>query len=48
MAKREEKVLSKEEEKHEPDLRGTFISVSILGIFLVVTWIGVWALYLSR
>lgn len=29
-------------------LKGTFISVMLLGGFIIVTWIGVWALFLSR
>lgn len=30
------------------DLKGTFISVMLLGGFIIITWIGVWALFLSR
>jgi hypothetical protein len=36
-------------EKEETNaLKGTFISVMLLGGFIIVTWIGVWALFLSR
>lgn len=36
---------------HETDansLKGTFVFVMLLGGFLIITWIGVWALYLVR
>lgn len=36
---------AKVEDKH---LVGTFTSVLIIGAFLIVTWFGVYALYLSR
>lgn len=36
------------EEKEEVNLIGTLYSVSILGIIIIISWIGVWALYLSR
>jgi len=32
----------------EVSLKGTFISVMILGVFLLISWFGVWALYMSR
>jgi len=32
----------------EPDFKGTFISVMLLGGFIIVTWVGVWLLFLSR
>ncbi|GGA61652.1 cytochrome c oxidase subunit 2A [Ornithinibacillus halotolerans] len=35
-------------EKEKPDLKGTFVSVMILGILIVVSWIGAFALFLSR
>lgn len=36
------------EEKEEVNLIGTLYSVSILGIIIIISWVGVWALYLSR
>ncbi|MFC5604139.1 cytochrome c oxidase subunit 2A [Sporosarcina koreensis] len=30
------------------NLKGTFISVMLLGIFILVTWFGLYALFLSR
>jgi len=36
------------EQKEEVNLIGTLYSVSILGIIIIISWIGVWALYLSR
>ena len=40
-------------EKHikdpnEANLKGTFIFVMILGAFLVVSWVGIYILFLSR
>ncbi len=41
---------NKKMKQEEPDsnLRGTLISVSLLGLFLLVTWFGVWSVFLSR
>lgn len=30
------------------DLRGTLISVGVLGVFIIVSWLGVWYLFISR
>lgn len=38
----------KNKEDKETDFKGTFISVMLLGGFLVITWVGVWILYLIR
>lgn len=32
----------------EPSLKGTFTSVMLLGLFLVVSWVGVFILFLNR
>lgn len=37
-----------EERKAEENLKGTFISVMLLGSFIIVAWLGVWLLFLSR
>ncbi|RYG73144.1 cytochrome c oxidase subunit 2A [Lentibacillus lipolyticus] len=29
-------------------LKGTFTAVMLLGAFIIVSWVGVWALFLSR
>ncbi len=29
-------------------LKGTLASVMIMGVLIIVSWLGVWALYLSR
>lgn len=29
-------------------LKGTFISVMLLGCFLIISWIGVYALFITR
>ncbi|MBO1004619.1 cytochrome c oxidase subunit 2A [Pseudogracilibacillus auburnensis] len=37
------------ENEHEGmDLRGTLVSVTILGIIIIISWIGVWYLFISR
>lgn len=30
------------------DLRGTFIAVMLLGVFMIGSWFAIYALYLSR
>lgn len=36
-------------ERHEEfDLRGSFISVIILGAIILTSWLGVWYLFISR
>lgn len=35
-------------EKEEDSFKGTFISVMLLGGFIIITWVGVWSLFLSR
>ncbi|MFC5405997.1 cytochrome c oxidase subunit 2A [Cohnella soli] len=32
----------------QPALRGTFVSVMLLGAFIAVTWVGVFILFVSR
>lgn len=39
----------KEEHEHDNlDLRGTLMSVGFLGFFIIVSWLGVWYLFISR
>lgn len=38
----------KTDKAEETDLKGTFISVGILGLFIIVSWAGVWYLFISR
>ncbi|SHF55556.1 cytochrome C oxidase subunit II [Ornithinibacillus halophilus] len=41
--------LKKDENKHEePNLKGTFVSVMLLGAFLVLSWVGVFILFIGR
>ncbi|WP_422124572.1 cytochrome C oxidase subunit II [Planococcus sp. X10-3] len=40
--------MSKKNEHDELDLRGTFASVMVVGIIIVVMWVVVYMLYLSR
>lgn len=36
-------------DEHEGiDLRGTLISVSIVGLVILLSWFGVWYLFISR
>ncbi|KGX87916.1 cytochrome c oxidase subunit 2A [Pontibacillus litoralis] len=34
--------------KEAPFLKGTFIAVLFIGAFLIVSWVGVWGLFLNR
>ena len=34
--------------KDEPSLKGTFVSVLLLGAFILVSWLGVFVLYIAR
>jgi hypothetical protein len=34
--------------EEEPNLQGTFSAVMAIGIFIVITWIGAFSLFLSR
>ncbi|WP_281883581.1 cytochrome c oxidase subunit 2A [Paenibacillus sp. YYML68] len=36
------------DQKNEQPLRGTFASVMLLGVFIIVTWFAVFGLYLIR
>ena len=44
----ERKVTEKRKLDEKNQLKGTFVSVMILGALIVVCWVGVWMLYLSR
>jgi hypothetical protein len=35
-------------EDHDTELSGTLASVFLLGFFIIVTWVGVWFLFLDR
>ncbi|WP_102027242.1 cytochrome c oxidase subunit 2A [Salirhabdus sp. Marseille-P4669] len=35
-------------DEKEPELKGTFISVMAIGVFIIVAWIGAFSLFLSR
>lgn len=37
-----------EKQKKDNDFKGTFASVMLLGGFLILSWAGVWILYLVR
>nr|WP_254052706.1 cytochrome c oxidase subunit 2A [Bacillus sp. V59.32b] len=42
------KLAQKKKEEKEDTLKGTLASVMILGVFLIVSWFSVYALFLSR
>ncbi|HLR08097.1 MAG TPA: cytochrome c oxidase subunit 2A [Bacillota bacterium] len=43
-----ENELTEREIDHQTSLKGTFVSVMLLGLFIILAWSGVWMLYLSR
>ncbi|WP_139488711.1 cytochrome c oxidase subunit 2A [Brevibacillus dissolubilis] len=42
------KTQPKTQPNQEPSLKGTFISVLLLGAFIVATWFGVFNLFINR
>lgn len=44
----EHKLTEKRKLDEKSQLKGTFVSVMILGALIIVCWVGVWMLYLSR
>lgn len=48
MSNSQEKKEKHEEKKEEHSLKGTFVSVMLLGAFLIASWLGVWIIYLIR
>ncbi|WP_453995565.1 cytochrome c oxidase subunit 2A [Bacillus nitroreducens] len=50
MAKLEttKKIQKTKMEDEKTSLKGTFVSVMLLGVFLIVTWLGVYILFLDR
>ena len=42
------KPLGKEGKDKEQTLKGTFVSVLLLALFIVVTWLGVFVLFIAR
>ncbi|MDW0112552.1 cytochrome c oxidase subunit 2A [Sporosarcina saromensis] len=48
MTKDNSKQLVPSSNEHGMDLKGTFIAVMLLGIFILVSWFGIYALFLSR
>ncbi len=46
--KQEQHELHEQHEKEEPKLHGAFASVLILGAFIVVSWVAIYFLFLSR
>ena len=47
MAEQQEKKQQSEDQENV-DLRGTLISVGFLGVFILISWLGVWYLFISR
>lgn len=48
MANSELKTKQKTEVEDSSSLKGTLVSVGFLGIFIIVTWVSVYFLYLRR
>ncbi|MFD1038642.1 cytochrome c oxidase subunit 2A [Virgibacillus byunsanensis] len=44
----EEKKSHPQPQKESPDLKGTLISVMLLGSFILISWFGVYILFISR
>jgi len=40
--------MGKGKQEKEPTLKGTFASVILLAAFIVLTWLGVFVLFISR
>lgn len=48
-SQRTEESVDKQVDEHEGiDLRGTLFSVSIIALIILVSWFGVWYLFISR
>lgn len=43
-----EKTEEQLEQHEEVDLRGTFVSVCVIGAFILLSWLGVWYIFISR
>jgi len=43
-----QKVVKKYETEDKNSLKGTFVSVMLLGGFIILSWFGVWMLFISR
>ncbi|KON87295.1 MULTISPECIES: cytochrome c oxidase subunit 2A [Bacillales] len=48
MAKTELSQKTKTEIEDSSSLKGTLASVFLLGFFLIITWVGVYSLFISR
>jgi hypothetical protein len=48
MSKKNATQVRQEKGSHSISLKGTFIAVMLLGIFMLVSWFGAYALFLSR
>lgn len=48
MSQSQEKEKKQEKKMEEHSLKGTFVSVMLLGAFLLASWLGVWVIYLIR
>jgi hypothetical protein len=46
--KKEKDLRTATPQHQEPELKGTFASVMLLGLFLVLTWVGAYVLFISR
>lgn len=40
--------LNKEQQSQEPNLKGTLISVLLLGLFIIITWGSIFYIFIDR
>ncbi|GIP61826.1 hypothetical protein J32TS6_03810 [Virgibacillus pantothenticus] len=43
-----EKKINEEQQSQEPNLKGTLISVLLLGLFIIVAWGGIFYIFIDR
>lgn len=36
------------DQEHDDNLKGTLFAVAIIGLFIILSWSGVWYLFISR
>ncbi|MBY7143527.1 cytochrome c oxidase subunit 2A [Virgibacillus sp. NKC19-3] len=48
MSRLQEKEPQQSPKKDTPNLKGTFISVMLVGVFILVSWFGVFLLFITR
>lgn len=44
----DQRPIKRQKKEEKSSLKGTFVSVMTLGLFIIISWAGVWVLYLTR